>query len=754
MKKSQLKKLKILYATKQMIEMAKKEVPKKHEYDNQESFGLSLFMRCQVEKGILKASLFFTRDLRIGSHKPAYQVFVDRESGNFVTWDSALGKWREAKVDSLEWPRAFWWTQKYISPKDNKTLQNYLGVSEGDYDGLLEYQRKIREEQLVKRHKKETDAWDQYLAQVPKLPADWDHWVDKEGIEQNYIFYDYSRKKNQKGYCSWCEKEVPIEKPRHNKEGVCPACGRKIQFKARGRAGRFWTDKWYVYLLQDCKDGMVARRFSAWRYYRKGEYETPEYTCREERRVVYGDGLTSRTFCYGLYKKRDFRWMEADSQSYNRSGFYWHYFKEKYEGRLYGISLSDPECRGLERTGLLQFAQQNEQVDPEQYFYQLRKKPYLERLVKCGLFRLSGEVYDGKAALEIKESSDFAKSIGIDRHRLKRLREHNGGSRYLRWLILEKSQGKEIPDSVIDYFSSHSIEANDLDFILGQMSVIRIKNFLEKQHKLSGRPPKELLSTWRDYLSMSVRLKRDITRELFFKPRNLLESHDEAVRLCGNKEIAMRAAEVTGKYPDVDKLCQSMKEKFEFADKKYCIVAPEKVEDILYEGQALGHCANSSDIYYERIQNRESYILFLRKAEEPDKPYYTLEVEPDGTIRQKRTVGDRQNKDLEDAVEFLRKWQEEIQKRLTLEDYRLAEESSRLRAEEFKKLREEKAKIWHGHLQGQLLADVLERDLMEAVRSAKVKDRNFEPSDESEERIKDGDQEAEQKEEMVLSAAA
>lgn len=253
---------------------------------------------------------------------------------------------------------------------------------------------------------------------------------------------------------------------------------------------------------------------------------------------------------------------------------------------------------------------------------------------------------------------------------------------------------------------------------------------------------------------MSVRLKRDITRELFFKPRNLLESHDEAVALCGNKEIAMRAAEVTGKYPDVDKLCQAIKEKFEFADKKYCIVAPEKAEDILYEGQALGHCANSSDIYYERIQNRESYILFLRKAEEPDKPYYTLEVEPDGTIRQKRAVGDRQNKDLEDAVEFMRKWQEEIQKRLTLEDYRLAEESSRLRAEEFKKLREEKAKIWHGHLQGQLLADVLERDLMEAVRSAKVKDRNFEPSDESEERIKDGDQEAEQKEEMTLSAAA
>ena len=45
--------------------------------------------------------------------------------------------------------------------------------------------------------------------------------------------------------------------------------------------------------------------------------------------------------------------------------------------------------------------------------------------------------------------------------------------------------------------------------------------------------------------------------------------------------------------------------------------------------------------------------------------------------------------------------------------------------EEFKKLREEKAKIWHGHLQGQMLADVLERDLMEAVRSAEMGDRNL-----------------------------
>ena len=44
-----------------------------------------------------------------------------------------------------------------------------------------------------------------------------------------------------------------------------------------------------------------------------------------------------------------------------------------------------------------------------------------------------------------------------------------------------------------------------------------------------------------------------------------------------------------------------------------------------------------------------------------------------------------------------------------------------MRAAEFKKQREEKSKIW----QGQMLADVLERDLMEEMRNVEMGDRNF-----------------------------
>lgn len=717
MKKAWLKKLRELCATTSIMELARKEVTKRWTYGNQEFFEHDTFLRCQVEKGILKVSLFLTSDLRLGSRKPRYQVFLDRKSKSFVTWDTLRETWRESKVDRLEWPGTHWIMRSYISPRDNQTLKKYLKVSEDGYRGVLEFQRAIRTEQLERKHKKETDAWDQYLSQIPELPEDWERWVDKQGIEENYVFYDYSRKKRQTGFCGWCEREVPIESPRHNKEGKCPACGHEIRFKARGRAGNFQTRKEYVYLLQDCQGGMALREFETWRSYKKGEYEVPKLLCREVRRVIYGEGLRPRTFFYGKYKQKTLRWIETANWERDFSGGYWEYYGRHYEGRVYGASMPEPECRGLLRTGLPQFLQRERRMDPEQYLYHLRKKPYLERLVKCGLFQLAGEVYKGKASLEVTEVSDFAKSLGIDRQRLKRLREHDGGIRYLTWLILEKRQGREIPDSVIDYFSRQEMEQKDLDFISGQMSVVRIRNYLEKQHGLSGRTPKELLSTWKDYLAMCARLGRDITKEIFFRPGDLVKSHDEAVRLCGSREIAVRAAEVVKNYPDVDRICQSIKKKYEFGDKDYQILVPERVEDIMCEGQALGHCANSSQVYYDRIQNQESYIMFLRKTKEPGKSYYTLEVEPDGTIRQKRTVGDRQNKDLEDAMPFLRKWQKELQRRLTAEDRRLAGESRGLRIREFEELRKKETKIWHGHLKGKLLADVLEADLLEAVGS-------------------------------------
>lgn len=87
-------------------------------------------------------------------------------------------------------------------------------------------------------------------------------------------------------------------------------------------------------------------------------------------------------------------------------------------------------------------------------------------------------------------------------------------------------------------------------------------------------------------------------------------------------------------------------------------------------------------------------------------------MEPDGTVRQKRTAYDRQGKEIGKIEAFLQDWQKKLRQRLTAEDQKLADTSQRLRAEEFEELRRSNVVIHTGELAGAKLVDVLTADLM------------------------------------------
>ena len=59
-------------------------------------------------------------------------------------------------------------------------------------------------------------------------------------------------------------------------------------------------------------------------------------------------------------------------------------------------------------------------------------------------------------------------------------------------------------------------------------------------------------------------------------------------------------------------------------DKKYCIVVPEKSDDLVNEGTKLHHCLAS---YRQKVSERRSMIFFVRDKEKPTESLYTLEVD-------------------------------------------------------------------------------------------------------------------------------
>lgn len=387
---------------------------------------------------------------------------------------------------------------------------------------------------------------------------------------------------------------------------------------------------------------------------------------------------------------------------------------EKYNmGNIYGKSLYGIKNRTFRRTGFYEYAKAKRFLDPVSFFEMVRERPYLERLIKAGLYHLAEDIMDNKAQIYCEDSGDLGKALGIDRFRLKRLRTNNGGEIFLQWLLLEKAQNKLIRDDVISWMCREKFKPADLMFIMDRMAPLQIKNYLEKQAAESGESVKDLIKTWKDYLNMAIRVGVNVQDSVIYRARKLMQRHNEMIKEIEAKDLILRAGELEKKYPGLNRICRDLK-KYEYADKEYQIVVPEKVDDILYEAKLMHHCVNNTETYYERMSQQESYILFLRKAEQPTEAYYTLEVEPDGTIRQTRTFYNQQNEDIELARDFLVKWQKQLKKKLAKEDYKLAVKSQSLRKKEIDELRSKGVRVNGVGYCNKLLAEILEEDLMEA----------------------------------------
>lgn len=668
-----------------------------------------MYCRAAIEKGILKVNLFAVSDIEENVKFPRYRLFISRKERRFITYDEKLKKWRAALLESILWDAMINFYNIYVNDRDTKVIQIYLKTMRPAIWALEEYQANIRKEQRIRHDKKLTDSWDQVMKTVPGLPKNWIAWVSKYGIMEHYIFYKYQKNGATNGYCTYCKKHVPIRSPKYNQKGHCNICGQPVTFRSVGKSGRFCT-KWYrVYLVQRRKtSGFVIRIFQARTWYKKAGYADCETTCHEEqRRIFSANGKEISNFVYGLFKRREMRWI-----------LYWKpwYYTccgIQYKGNVYPYTLSDLSRHELKETGLREYALRQKKIDPGKYLYLWQTYPVLEQIVKAGLFQLVDDILEYRATDAIKRKGRKpTEFLSVTKKEFRRLRDMNGGAKELKWLQFEKSSGRIIKDEEIYWMAKEELEPKDLQFVLDRMSICQVRHYLVKQSEKSGDDISHILQVWKDYLSMAGKLRLDVYDSIIYRTSDLQRRHSEAVIQMEEKKKEIRRRELEEKYVGFQEQLIALKEKYEFSAGEYQIVAPKSIDDILYEGDTLHHCVNKTDNYFDRIASKESYILFLRKKENPEVPFYTLEVEPDGTIRQKRAEFDRQNKDIDEVTSFLRLWQKEIQKRLTKKDYMSAEKSRKLRQRKYQEVRDQHIVVHGGEFAGKLLADLLEKDLM------------------------------------------
>lgn len=303
------------------------------------------------------------------------------------------------------------------------------------------------------------------------------------------------------------------------------------------------------------------------------------------------------------------------------------------------------------------------------------------------------------------KGKDILTVMGLeDKQSVNRLRDMDGGIVSLKWLRWSEEHDRKISQETLVWLVENDIGVYNPygggeKEIFSYMSPEQVMHYVKRQQAAGYSKAKagRVIDQWDDYMDMARRLGKKVKDELIYKPADLKARHDEYVELCQkkakileakrNRESARRMAkEMREKFPTSEGILKEIKPLLEWENDGYKIIVPESLADIIFEGNALHHCAGSTDRYFDRICQHETYICFLRQKKKPKDPYYTIEVEPGGVIRQHRGMYDEEP-EIEKVKPALQEWQKEIKKRMKKKDKARAKESERKRIENIAYLR-------------------------------------------------------------------
>jgi len=177
-----------------------------------------------------------------------------------------------------------------------------------------------------------------------------------------------------------------------------------------------------------------------------------------------------------------------------------------------------------------------------------------------------------------------------------------------------------------------------------------LSNCIKDLLKVSQNMKYLFLHHLKDYITMSdiILENNEEIRCKFNTAEDFKNSHDYIVAIYNLKSNEKKNEEYTEKFK---KRISSWK-KYVYSDDTYSIIYPECYLDIANEGITLHHCVKS---YIDSVVEGKTNILFIRKNEQLDKPFFTLEIR-DNTVRQCHGFANCKTDTVEGLDDFLKKY--------------------------------------------------------------------------------------------------
>ncbi len=465
-----------------------------------------------------------------------------------------------------------------------------------------------------------------------------------------FVIYKKYNKYRALAHCTACDKEFTatdrigdyseilaadsypcIGEIKHQNSGKCPCCGADVRFLSCGQLSKVYEKKENFVIFSAHNKKLYMECLLVRQFFRNGDID---YVFeRKARYAAYEGGwkkwIYKWFYGWGGWKQQ---WGECVTlgEPHFQNGFGYGYADNTYtvinEAAISKMSF----CRSKEMydKARVDGGWRNPLVT---YCCLSAAKPGVEALFNggCGEIALS-YIAGHKHGLRLNLNSNNPKKIlGLNTEELKKFQHNANDAMYLLSQYKQYKKHLDIPgsfDKKWEYFLKYKSRLNDIADIqaVTQLSTTAVINYIEKQSVLYYKSKTiQMLIDWKDYLKQCAALEYDRADTSINKPKNLPEAHHKLTEL-----VEYRESEILQK--KIDKL-RPWHKKLRFSSGDLIVIEPRTAKEIIDEGEALHHCVGGyADDHAEGTTN----IMFLRKADAPQTPYYTIEIDTFGNIRQ------------------------------------------------------------------------------------------------------------------------
>lgn len=630
----------------------------------------------------LHVSFFINKGARKKKKLPDFRVFFSKD--NHVTEkieDASNRKWSTAKImslversgDYLGWYERDKGKACVNTREEELLIYNFLddyGIFDlsdlevkvdeiKELSMMSKFQDKCAEHKLKLAHDRVKSRIDEDMDRVKKLPADFEKWVKTVVFEKSqYVFYKVAGT-SVDCHCSVCREDFQMtnaEKKKrkiiHGSQGKCPNCNAKVSFKANGRSTSIYD--WYRFsIFQKVEGGYVARYFSGSVDFRisreKNQLEkrNPKHYISESYRTFFNvvDGwiVPGKRYEWNNFKQTgDMRWCDHDyNYHYERAVLYPSNIRKVLKDTNYRYS------------ALYELAKPAKSIEIEDFLRIYREFPKVEMLIKAGFYNLVSNMSIGRPST--CGGLNFGKKKIEDIFDLKKD------------YILEAAKNDISSEGLIfmqELMSFSRIDFKDLRWVLKNIESYEAFQYLANYttpYKMTkyiksqiGDYPSydQVLIEWRDYIRDCSQLKRDLKNTFYLFPKNLHQRHSDTKFHLDYEKVKQYEESLQ----NVSKQLEWTIEK----SKKLLIRPATSIKEIIDEGAKQHHCVGGSG-YISRMARGSSIIYLVRKIDDPDKPYYTVEYNLESN-RIAQCQGLRRILPTPEVNKFLDSWKRKIAK--------------------------------------------------------------------------------------------